>query len=532
MAGSIANFNGSADWNGNYIVVSNTATADTLNYSGGNLEIRSNGILNVTHLNFSYGTIGVLGGTLNAATLTSVDRQPYLAGFGIVNADLVGYFRIVTGYNASVVVDHPTLKINGSLAQATGYIQFGADHGTLELASSTDFNLPVDFGFNPNTPNISNTSETLKLDVASKFHGAMTNFSSGDFLDLADVTASSVAYNNTTHVLTVNRTGSTALSYSLTGSLDGYVATSTADSSGGTLIHFVSGSQPVYQPAATFAIPISAIQSIGLSPDGQYLLIKVGGVTQTVATGSSLDFNGSTVTTADLTNTIAPIPVFKSSGGDHGLTLPELFAGPASLHLQYQLIETADNAVVIGGSSNDFIKVASTNSTGKAVDGGGGSDVIDGGVGSTFVSGGTSHSGSTFFLDGRAPGVSWSTITDFKTGSDQATIWGFVKGVSSVDTTFTDPNYEGAGGIYSGLTLHFKNLLPDGQATGTNAALNSITLSGHTLADIGAASLQDLNNQIDHAAYNATTSQYTVNSHLLIGQTQDTAGTHGYLFVH
>jgi hypothetical protein len=285
-------------------------------------------------------------------------------------------------------------------------------------------------------------------------------------------------------------------------------------------------------PTNTYAVPVSAIQSIGLSPDGQYLLIKVGGVTQSVAAGSSLNFKGSTFSTTDLTNQITLTPVFKSSGGTGGYALPELFTGPASLNLKYQLIETADNAVVIGGTSNDFIKVSSAISTGKAVNGGGGSDVIDGGVGSTFVSGGTNHTGSTFFLDGRAPGISWSTITDFKTGSDQATIWGFVKGVSSVDTSFANPNNEGAGGIYSGLTLHFKNLLPDGQATGSNAALNSITLSGHVLADIGVSSLQDLNNQIDHATYNATTGQYTVNSHLLIGQTNDAAGTHGYLFVY
>jgi Ca2+-binding RTX toxin-like protein len=259
-------------------------------------------------------------------------------------------------------------------------------------------------------------------------------------------------------------------------------------------------------------------------------LIKTSNDLQKVAIGSTLDFNGSTVTTSDLTSQIAPTPVFQSNGGVGGYTLPELFTGPASLNLQYQLIETADNAVVIGGTSNDFIKVASTNSTGKAVDGGGGADVIDGGVGSTFITGGAG--GDTFFLDGRAPGVSWSTITDFRTGSDKATIWGFVKGVSSVDTSFTDPNNEGAGGIYNGLTLHFKNLLPSGQTTGANADLNSITLSGRTLADIGVSSLQDLNNQINQVTTANEYGQYIINDHLIIGQTQDAQGTHGYLFVY
>ena len=277
---------------------------------------------------------------------------------------------------------------------------------------------------------------------------------------------------------------------------------------------------PTISPATTFSIPITSIQSIGISPDGHYLLIKIAGITQSVATGSSLNFNGSTVTTTDLTNTITPTPVFHSSGGTNGYALPDSYTGPASLGLKWQLIESADNAVVTGSSDNDFIKVSSANSVGKAVNGGGGSDVIDGGFGSTFVTGGANHS-DTFFLDGRAPGTSWSTITDFKAGIDKATIWGFVKGVSSIDTSFTNYNNEGAAG-YQGLTLHFKNLLPDGQTNGSNANLNSITFSGHTLAELGAYSLADLNTQINNGT----------NAHILVGSTQDTSGTHSYLYIH
>jgi serralysin len=173
--------------------------------------------------------------------------------------------------------------------------------------------------------------------------------------------------------------------------------------------------------------------------------------------------------------------------------------------------------VVTGSSGNEFIKVASSNSIGKAVNGNGGNDVIDGGVGSTFVTGGENHN-TTFFLDGRAPGTSWSTITDFRTGVDKATIWGFVKGVSSVDTSFANFNSEGAGG-YQGLTLHFKNLLPSGQTSGSNANLNSITLTGRTLQEFGASSLNELNKQINDGS----------NSHFIVGATNDSLGTHGYL---
>lgn len=271
----------------------------------------------------------------------------------------------------------------------------------------------------------------------------------------------------------------------------------------------------------TYQFPVNAIQSIGLSPDGQSLIIKIAGVTSVVSKNGTLDFSDGAMTTEQLTTQITPVPVFRSSGGSSGYTLPEVFTGPASLGLQYQLIETADNAVVIGGTTNDFIKVSSTNSIGKAVDGGGGSDVIDGGVGSTFVSGGTNHFGSTFFLDGRASGASWSTITDFELGSDKATIWGWRQGVSRVSTAFTDFNTGGAEG-FKGLTLHFENLLPDeAGSTQTNPNLNSITLTGFTLSDFGASSLSELNAQIV-----AGTS-----AHFQTGSVSDVFGDHGYLLL-
>ena len=298
---------------------------------------------------------------------------------------------------------------------------------------------------------------------------------------------------------------------------------------------------------ANFSSTISSITGYGLTTDSSTLLIqfKSGALASIPYNNgnSSVNLGGATYLVSNIASQASSIgsslmPVFTDgTGGNTSYLLPIKYTGPASLGLQWQLITTEDNAVITGASSNDFIKVSSTNSTGKAVNGGGGTDVIDGGMGSTFISGGgtgaSAHAGDTFFLDGRAPGVSWSTITDFKFGSDQATIWGFVKGVSAVDTNsvFSNPNVEGAAG-YTGLTLHFDNLLPDGLASGTNANLNSITLSGHTLAEIGVTSLQDLNNQIAKATTPNSVGQYIVNNHILIGQTNDSAGTHSYLYIH
>jgi Ca2+-binding RTX toxin-like protein len=180
------------------------------------------------------------------------------------------------------------------------------------------------------------------------------------------------------------------------------------------------------------------------------------------------------------------------------------------------VVAFAPDAVIVGSSFNDFIVLQGTGN--KAVDGGGGNNVIDGGTGSTFITGGGVGGSDTFFLDGRAPGTSWSTITDFELGLDRATIWGWKEGVSRVLAVDAAGGAEG----YTGLTLHFQNLLPDGSAsTDTNSNLNSITLSGKTLADFGASSLEELNAQIASKT----------NDHFRVDKTVDQLGDHGYLYI-
>ena len=300
---------------------------------------------------------------------------------------------------------------------------------------------------------------------------------------------------------------------------------------------------------ASYSANINTISSVGASPDGSILLLTFSsGATTSIpyANGTgSIAMNGTTYTTANLESqaTLAGaqnIPVvfteFASAAtASISYILPTVYTGPVQ-HLNYQLIDSTPNVAILGTSSNDFIKLSNTKSAGKAVNGNGGSDVIDAGVGSNFISGGNGHTGDTFFLDGRAAGTSWSTITDFNFGNggvtgDIATIWGFVMGVSSIDTTFSDANTGGADG-WKGLTLHFDNLLPDGKTSGSNSSLNSITLSGHNLLDLGVSSIAQLNYEIAHSPFNAGTGQYLVNSHILIGQTSDALGMHSYLYIH
>jgi serralysin len=202
-----------------------------------------------------------------------------------------------------------------------------------------------------------------------------------------------------------------------------------------------------------------------------------------------------------------------TNGVSSGLR-PTFFTGPASLNLHYQIIDTTPGAIIAGSALNDFIVLQGGGN--KAVNGGLGNDVIDGGTGSTFVSGG--GGANTFFLDGRASGVSWSTITDFQFGQDKATIWGWKEGVSRVKEVVENGGATG----YSGLTLHFENLLPDGSASSArNANLNSITFTSKSLSDFGVESVAELNQQIASGS----------NSHFIVGATNDVYGEHGYLFI-
>lgn len=255
----------------------------------------------------------------------------------------------------------------------------------------------------------------------------------------------------------------------------------------------------------------------GLFTQGQFALVNETIGLQIAATVES---ETQTDTQTDDQVSIPPQTqvVFRSlSGGSTQYLVPQTYQGP--LDLDYQLIDNTPNAVLIGSAFNDFIKLGGSGN--KAVDGAGGADVIDGGTGSSFISGGGVGQAETFFLDGRASGVSWSTITDFERGVDKVTIWGWKAGVSRVSSAFSDVDSGGATG-FTGLTLHIENLLPDGSAqSDRNASLNSITLTDLRLSDFGASTIEQLNAQILAGT----------NPHFLVGSVTDAFGEHGYLYI-
>jgi hypothetical protein len=270
-----------------------------------------------------------------------------------------------------------------------------------------------------------------------------------------------------------------------------------------------------FNNTAIISAPFEQLTGFDFTSDGRGFVLESSQGRDTLIDIAQVQFADVTQTAYGLRGFFTPSIAFSVQTAEGPVAVkPVFFTGAPALNLHYQLIDDTPDVVVVGSALNDFIALQGGGV--KAVDGGGGNDVIDGGVGSTFISGGGGS--NIFFLDGRASGVSWSTITDFSIGTDKATIWGWKQGVSQVVRV---DEFGGAPG-YEGVTLHFENLLPSGASDADrNGSWNSITFSGKSLEDFGASSMEMLSAQIAAGT----------NAFFITGQTFDEFGTHGYLHV-
>lgn len=266
---------------------------------------------------------------------------------------------------------------------------------------------------------------------------------------------------------------------------------------------------------AIFDFASTAINSLGLSADGLTVMVRNATETKTLVSIEAFNFSDQSYSYNGLMGLMDEVPLFASPNAVGSYLMPTVFAGDASLNLDYELIDSTDGLVMAASDSNDFVALQGAGN--KAVNGLDGDDVLTG-VGSLFMTGGTGR--DTFFLDGRLSEASWSTITDFEQGQDRLTIWGWRQGVSRIAAAEDET---GAAG-YQGLTLTFEDLLADGATQPTNgstAVTHSVTFSGLTLADFGADSVEQLNVQINRGS----------NSYFAVDSTVDAYGTHGYLSV-
>ncbi|WP_448207952.1 DUF4347 domain-containing protein [Azospirillum sp. sgz302134] len=150
------------------------------------------------------------------------------------------------------------------------------------------------------------------------------------------------------------------------------------------------------------------------------------------------------------------------------------YDGPVTT-LQWTFMGDGRNEVVGGSDGNDFINLLGGN---DAVAGGAGDDVLDGGSGSNWLIGGSGV--DTYFVDGRNPEVTWSTVVDLEKG-EWATMWGYKAGVSKL-------SWEEMGGAdgYKGATVHCDidgNGSIDASMTFTGKSVGAMTTTTGTIGD-------------------------------------------------
>lgn len=215
-----------------------------------------------------------------------------------------------------------------------------------------------------------------------------------------------------------------------------------------------------------FNVNQSDVSHISKLKNGGYIVSSSEG-DDTIRNIEHLSFlDGSTNVTNLLAAKVAP--TITVDGNTVNLTT---YTGAVNF-LEYEYLGQSNGEVAIGSRSNDFMNLLAGD---DAADGGLGDDVLDGGTGSNFLTGGSGD--DTFFLDGRSASVTWSTITDFSSGTsangDNVNIFGWQDGVSKLLLTEEDGGAEG----YKGLTFHYD--------LDNNGSIDtSITLTGLT-SDLG-----------------------------------------------
>ncbi|MGY0781485.1 DUF4347 domain-containing protein [Azospirillum argentinense] len=160
--------------------------------------------------------------------------------------------------------------------------------------------------------------------------------------------------------------------------------------------------------------------------------------------------------------------------GESSRVAAEAYTGPVT-SLQWQFIGGSGNEAINGTAGNDFINMGAGN---DAINGGAGDDVLDGGSGSNWLTGGSGQ--DAFFVDGRNPEATWSTVSDLEKG-EWAVIWGFKEGVSKL----TWDNMSGADGA-KGATAYCDidgNGTIDTAMTFTGVSVSSLMTSTWTSGD-------------------------------------------------
>ncbi len=225
-------------------------------------------------------------------------------------------------------------------------------------------------------------------------------------------------------------------------------------------------------PAGTVAATTTTVNGAGLADfeTNGTVSLQVDRVGSTTIDGPgnleiSAALQAGAAVTASYTYLPGNVTYTDTTTGASGRVAGGDYSGPVA-GLTYQYIWSSTDSVSLGATMpNVFLKGGDGNDTLTAE---GGNNVLDGGAGSNLLVGGTGD--DTFFVDARDSAATWSTLVNFHPG-DQATIFGFQAGVSTMPLTASD----GPAGN-TGVTIHSET---GGAGTGVDA---SITFGGISLA--------------------------------------------------
>jgi hypothetical protein len=365
----------------------------------------------VTNQGIATFVSGFLGGQYDVDLANPGPAGTVLHNAGTINAK-DGSIAFAAGVNSgAAVVNDGAISVwnpDGALQN----VKFGAQllgSGTVFLhpnvsvtvASTVDSTQTFEF------MSASGGNAALEIGTPASFQGTVSGFVSSDFIRLDNAPSTGLVYTPTgahAGTLTLNNNGTTTASLNLIGDYQtSDFSINNTDLGGGQTLTTIRTSTPI--GAGNFKF-----------------------------TDTELNLSG-----AD-TGTIYTGPVA-------GLQKQFLWGSDDNAAIS----TTAQNVFVKGGSGSDALAVS------------GGQNVLDGGGGSNFLVGGKgAGSQDTFFVDGRGGVVTWSTIVNFHLG-DQATIFGFHAGISTLP--FTDD--DGVQG-FTGITAHSEL---NGAGTGVNASM-------------------------------------------------------------
>jgi len=231
-----------------------------------------------------------------------------------------------------------------------------------------------------------------------------------------------------------------------------------------------------------------ADMAIGISADGTVMVEDANGNLTTITNVEDFEFSDQTLDLAGLeshsdTRELFYEMVFNGVDYDQVYVLPDLFLFPENPALEamydYKHLGGTDGDIIVGSGGNDFINGLEG---GDGIIAGDGNDVIDGGLGSNFLTGGNGD--DVFFADGRdTANETWTTVTDFNTGTNSANIWGYVDGTS---TYFWEASNGAAG--WEGATLRCDldgNGVVDTSMTFTGLTEAELTLTTASVAGLG-----------------------------------------------